>query len=54
MTPATDTSRTSRPNWAATRSKTLLGYPVASVVVGVARNQDDRVTTGRDEDRAAR
>jgi hypothetical protein len=51
MTRATDTNR---PNPPATWSKTLLGYPVASVVVGVARNQDDRVTTGRDEDGAAR
>jgi hypothetical protein len=24
-----------------------LGYPLASVVVGVARDQDDRDTTGR-------
>jgi hypothetical protein len=45
---------TSGPYRTATRSRTLLGYPVASVVVGLARNQDDRVTTGRDEDRAAR
>ena len=44
----------SGPNWTAAWSKTLLGYPVASVVVGAARNQDDRVTTGRDEDKAAR
>ena len=51
MTLATDTTR---PNWTAAWWETLLGYPVASVVVGVARNQDDRVTTGRDEDRAAR
>jgi hypothetical protein len=51
MTRATDTSR---PNRTAAWSKTRLGYPVASVVVGVARNQGDRVTTGRDEDRAAR
>jgi hypothetical protein len=29
-----------------------LGYPLASVVVGAARDQDDRDTTGRDEDRA--
>lgn len=51
MTRATDTSR---PNRTAECSTTRLGYPVASVVVGVARNQDDRVTTERDEDRAAR
>ena len=31
---------------------TGLEYPVVSVVVGVARDQDDRATTGRDEDRA--
>ena len=35
-------------------SESTLGYPVASVVVGVARNQDDRDTTGRDEDGTAR
>ena len=29
-----------------------LGYPLASVVVGTAWDQDDRDTTGRDEDRA--
>jgi hypothetical protein len=51
MTRATDPRR---PNRTAAWPKTPLGYPVASVVVGVARNQDDRVTTGRDEDRAAR
>ena len=43
-----------RPNRTAVWSQTRLGYPVASVVVGVARNQDDRDTTGRHEDRAAR
>jgi hypothetical protein len=31
---------------------TGLGYPLGSVVVGVARDQDDRAMTGRDEDRA--
>jgi len=31
---------------------TGLGYPLASAVVGVACDQDGRVTTGRDEDRA--
>ncbi len=31
---------------------TRLGYPLASAVVGVARDQDGRATTGRDEDRA--
>ena len=36
--------------WPATR----LGYPVATVVVGVARDQDGRDTTGRDEDGTAR
>jgi hypothetical protein len=29
-----------------------LRYPLASVVVGVARDQDGRDTTGRDEDGA--
>jgi hypothetical protein len=33
---------------------TGLGYPLASVVVGVARDQDDRDTTGRTEDGTAR
>lgn len=33
---------------------TGLGYPVATVVVGVARDQDGRYTTGRDEDGTAR
>ena len=38
-------------------SDTRLGYPLAAVVVGAARYQDDdqnddRDTTGRDEDRA--
>jgi hypothetical protein len=51
MTRATDPSHPIR---GAAWSKTLLGYPCPSVVVGVARNQDDRVTTGRDEDGAAR
>jgi hypothetical protein len=31
-----------------------LGYPVGSVVVGAARDQDGRDTTGRDEDGTAR
>jgi hypothetical protein len=35
-------------------SNTGLGYPLASVVVGVARDQDDRDTTGRTEDGTAR
>ncbi len=51
MTRAIDLNR---PNRTAARSESPLGYPCASVVVGVARNQDDLVTTGRDEDRAAR
>jgi hypothetical protein len=51
MTRATETHAPVR---AGARLQTRLGYPVASVVVGVARNQDDRVTTGRHEDRAAR
>ena len=47
--------RTSRP-WTAW-PETRLGYPLASVVVGAARDQDGRDqdgrgTTGRDEDRA--
>lgn len=50
MTRATDTGRPIR---AAAWSQTRLGYPLASVVVGVARDQDDRDTTGRDEDGAA-
>ena len=48
--------------WAADRtdpglvawSPTRLGYPVGSVVVGVARDQDGRDTTGRHEDGTAR
>ncbi len=51
MTPATDAIRSIG---AAAWSQTRLGYPFASVVVGVARDQDDRDTTGRDEDGAAR
>jgi hypothetical protein len=35
-------------------SNTGLGYPLASAVVGVARDQDDRDTTGRTEDGTAR
>lgn len=35
-------------------SNTGLGYPLPSVVVGVARDQDDRDTTGRTEDGTAR
>jgi hypothetical protein len=35
-------------------SNTGLGYPLTSVVVGVARDQDDRDTTGRTEDGTAR
>jgi hypothetical protein len=48
--------------WAADRTESVpvawsesrLGYPVGSVAVGVARNQDGRDTTGRDEDGTAR
>jgi hypothetical protein len=50
MTPATKRSAGSRVRWSTAR----LGYPLASVVVGVARDQDGRDTTGRDEDGAAR
>ena len=50
MTPATEPRGGSFAAW----SKTRLGYPLASVVVGVARDQDGRDTTGRDEDKAAR
>ena len=51
MIQATDTGRPGRTvRWSMTR----LEYPVASVVVGVARNQDDRDSTRRDEDGAAR
>ena len=51
MTRATELSHPIR---TAAWTQTPLGYPCASVVVGVARNQDDLVTTGRDEGRAAR
>ena len=51
MTQATNPGRPSRTT---ARSQTPLGYPLATVVVGVARDQDDRDTTGRHEDRAAR
>jgi hypothetical protein len=50
MIPATDPKAPTRTAWSAT----ALGYPSDSVVVGVARNQDGRDTTGRDEDGAAR
>jgi hypothetical protein len=50
MTRATDPNAGMRATW----SKARLGYPLASVVVGVARDQDGRDTTGRDEDGAAR
>jgi hypothetical protein len=50
MIPATDRWTSAR----ATCSGTVLGYPVASVAVGVARDQDGRDTTGRDEDGTAR
>jgi hypothetical protein len=43
-----------RPVTAIGWSTTALGYPLASVVVGVARDQDDRETTGRTEDGTAR
>ena len=43
-----------RPVMAIGWSTTGLGYPLASVVVGVARDQDDRDTTGRTEDGTAR
>jgi hypothetical protein len=39
---------------ASIRFRTSLGYPFATVVVGVARDQDDRDTTGRDKDGTAR
>ena len=48
MTPATDAiSRRG-----AARLGTTLGYPLASAVVGEARDQDGRGMTGRGEDRA--
>ena len=50
MTRATETSGPIR---GPARFQTRLGYPFASVVVGVARHQDDRATTGRDEDGTA-
>ena len=51
MIPATDRrARASAVMWAAAG----LGYPVPTVVVGVARDQDGRDTTGRDEDGTAR
>jgi hypothetical protein len=48
MTRATEPKYGSAAVWPGTG----LGYPLASVVVGVARDQDGRATTGRDEDRA--
>ena len=39
---------------ASIRFRTSLGYPFATVVVGVARDQDDRDTTARDKDGTAR
>ena len=50
MIPATDRPTSAYATW----SNPVLGYPVASVAVGVARNQDGRDTTGRDEDGTAR
>jgi hypothetical protein len=50
MIPATEPTVPGR----GTRSNTGLGYPLASVVVGVARDQDDRDTTERTEDGTAR
>jgi hypothetical protein len=50
MTPATDPTIAG----CETRWNTGLGYPLASVVVGVARDQDDRDTTERTEDGTAR
>jgi hypothetical protein len=51
MTQATESSPSiSAPGW----STVGLGYPVASVVVRVARGPIDRDTTGPDEDRARR
>ena len=50
----TRAAETSGPIGAPTRFRTRLGYPFASVVVGVARDQDGRYTTGRDEDGTAR
>jgi hypothetical protein len=50
MIQATDPGSPTRAAW----SEAALGYPLGSVVVGVARDQDGRDTTGRDEDRAAR
>jgi hypothetical protein len=43
-----------RPVMATGWSTTGLGYPLPSVVVGVARDQDGRDTTGRTEDGTAR
>jgi hypothetical protein len=48
MTQATEPKYRYRAVWPGTG----LGYPLASVVVGVARDQDGRATTGRDEDGA--
>jgi hypothetical protein len=48
MTQATEPKYWLAPVWPGTG----LEYPVTSVVVGVACDQDDRATTGRDEDRA--
>ncbi len=42
------------PIGAVARLGTSLGYPFATVVVGVARDQDGRDTTGRDKDGTAR
>jgi hypothetical protein len=50
MTRAIELRPVMRVGW----STTGLGYPSASVVVGVARDQDDRDTTGRTEDGTAR
>lgn len=50
MIPETDHVAPGQATW----SEAGLGYPVASVVVGVARIQDGRDTTGRDEDGTAR
>jgi hypothetical protein len=48
MTPAIEPKYRYAAVWLATG----LGYPVRSVVVGVARDLDGRAKTGRDEDRA--
>ena len=50
MTWAADRPASVPEAWSAPR----LGYPLGLVVVGEARDQDGRDTTGRDEDGTAR